>query len=124
MLFARWVFRIAGILGILILLPEYFMEQQIGRTQPPAITHPEFFYGFVGVALAWQVVFLIIALDPPRYRLLMLPSMIEKFSFSGAAVVLFALGRVGPPMLAAGAFDFTLGILFVAAYFLCLRSSN
>jgi len=124
MLFARWVFRIAGILGILILLPEYFLEQQIGRDQPPAITHPEFFYGFVGVALAWQVAFLVISLDPPRYRLLMLPAMIEKFSFSGEVVVLFALGRVAPSMLAAGIFDFTLGVLFVAAYVLCPRSPN
>jgi hypothetical protein len=122
MQFARWVFRLAGVLGILILLPQYFLEEQIGRDQPPSITHPEFFYGFVGVALAWQVAFLIISLDPPRYRLLMLPAMIEKFSFAGAVFVLLALRRVAPPLLAAGLFDFTLGVLFVAAYLKCPRS--
>jgi hypothetical protein len=121
MLFARWVFRIAGIVGLLILVPQYFLEQQVGRDQPPPITHPEFYYGFLGVALAWQVAFLIIALDPPRYRLLMLPSMIEKFSFAGAVFALLALERVGWPMLAAGIFDGALGILFVIAYLVCPR---
>ena len=29
---------------------------------PPTITHPDFFYGFVGVALVWQLVFLLNAL--------------------------------------------------------------
>jgi hypothetical protein len=119
MQFARWVFRIAGILGLLVLVPEYFLEHQIGRDQPPPITHPEFFYGFVGVALAWQVAFLLISLDPPRYRLFMLPAMIEKFSFAAAMFVLFALGRVPALMLAAGVFDGTLGMLFGVAYFLC-----
>ena len=122
MQFARWVFRLAGAFGVLILLPLYFLEEQIGRDQPPPITHPEFFYGFAGVALAWQVAFLIISLDPPRYRLLMLPAIIEKFSFAGAVFVLFTLGRVAPTMLAAGLFDFILGVLFVAAYLKCPRS--
>ena len=122
MQFARWVFRLAGAFGVLILLPLYFLEEQIGRDQPPPFTHPEFFYGFAGVALAWQVAFLIISLDPPRYRLLMLPAIIEKFSFAGAVFVLFTLGRVAPTMLAAGLFDFILGVLFVAAYLKCPRS--
>jgi hypothetical protein len=43
----------------------------IGQDQPPAITHPEFYYGFVGVATTWQVTFLIIRRDPKRYRPLM-----------------------------------------------------
>jgi len=123
MQFARWVFRIAGILGLLIVTPSYFLEQQVGRDHPPPITHPEFYYGFAGVALAWQVAFLIISLDPPRYRLLMLPAMIEKFSFAGAMFVLFALQRVAAPMLAAGIFDGTLGVLFVVAYLVCPRLS-
>ena len=80
MQFARWVFRIAGIVGLMMLLTMYFLEEQIGRDQPPPIAHPEFFYGLVGVAVAWQFAFLVISLDPPRYRLLMLPAVIEKES--------------------------------------------
>jgi hypothetical protein len=50
--FARVVFLVAGIYGILVLLPQYFLEERIGIDSPPPITHPEHFYGFVGVALA------------------------------------------------------------------------
>jgi len=42
----------AGIYGIAVIAPQYFMEAQVGRDYPPAITHPEYFYGFVGVGLA------------------------------------------------------------------------
>jgi hypothetical protein len=52
MRFAKAVFLIAGIYGVMILTPIYFMEGKIGRDTPPAITHPEYFYGFLGTALA------------------------------------------------------------------------
>src|SRR5260221_1172778 len=87
MKFAKVVFWIAGIWGLLIITPLYFMFDLIGRKDPPPITHPGFFYGFVGLALAWQVAFLFIARDPVRYRPLMIPSMIEKFSYGGAVVI-------------------------------------
>lgn len=44
------------------------------------ITRPGFYYGFVGLGLAWQIAFLVIAQDPVKYRLMMIPSMVEKFS--------------------------------------------
>ena len=116
MTFARWTFRVAGILGLLGVVPQYFMETTIGRETPPPITHPEFFYGFTGVVIAWQVAFLIIGHDPLRHRPLMIPSMIEKFSFAIAVWVLFAQGRIAGRMLAAGNFDLILGILFVIAF--------
>jgi hypothetical protein len=118
MRFARYVFATAGVLGLIILIPQYFLERRIGLDQPPPLTHPEFFYGFLGIAIAWQVAFLIIASDPPRYRLLMIPAMIEKFSFVAAIFTLLALGRVAPVMAAAGLFDFTLGLLFLAGFLL------
>ena len=43
---ARWIFGIAGVYGILVIAPLYFMEARIGHDDPPAITHPEYFYGF------------------------------------------------------------------------------
>jgi hypothetical protein len=52
----------------------------IGQKDPPPITHPGLFYGFVGVALVWQVVFIIVATDRVRYRPLMIPSILEKVS--------------------------------------------
>ena len=68
MKFAKIVFRIAAIWGVLVLTPLYFMFNLIGRNDPPPITHPAFFYGFIGAGLAWQIAFFIIATDPARYR--------------------------------------------------------
>ncbi len=115
-IFAERVFRLAAIYGILVLLPQYFMEERIGRDFPPPITHPEHFYGFVGVALAWQVVFLIIAKDPVRYRPIMLAAILEKVAFGGAALALFLAQRLAPSVLAAGVVDLVLAGLFLAAY--------
>lgn len=80
MKFAKIIFYIAGIWGLLIITPLYFMFDLIGRQDPPPITHPGFFYGFVGAAFAWQLVFFVIARDPIRYRPLILPSIVEKFA--------------------------------------------
>ncbi len=116
MRFARWVFLLAGLSGILIVAPLYFLEEQVGRDYPPPINHPEFFYGFAGVTLAWQVMFLVIATDPVRYRLAMLPAMLEKVGFVVAIGVLYAMGRVHVMWLGAASMDGTLFVLFVVAY--------
>jgi hypothetical protein len=114
--FARWVFRGAGIYGLLALLPHYFIEGQVGRDYPPPITHPEYFYGFVGVAVAWQLAFLCIGQDPARYRLIMLPAFLEKLSFSSAVLVLYLQRRVSGPVSGFALLDFSLGVLFLIAY--------
>jgi hypothetical protein len=114
--FARRVFLIAGIYGLVIILPMYFFEDRIGHDQPPAITHPEFFYGFVGVTLAWQVAFLVIAGDPVRFRPLMLAALIEKASFVIAVLLLHRGGRVASVWLIPALTDLILGVLFVVAF--------
>lgn len=115
---ARWIFGIAGVYGILVIAPLYFMEARIGHDDPPAITHPEYFYGFVGITLAWQVVFLMIAREPARYRPLMLASVLEKLAWGVAAIVLFRQQRVSGMTLGFGSIDLLLGALFVVAFFL------
>lgn len=117
MKFARYTFLTAGIYGLIVLLPQYFLENRIGADAPPPLTHVEFFYGFIGVAVAFQLVFLMIASDPARYRLMILPSIVEKYSFAIAAVVLLAQGRIAPQMFAGAVIDAVLGILFVVSWF-------
>ncbi len=73
MKFAKIVFRIAGSWGVLVITPLYFMFNVISRNDPPPLTHPGFFYGFVGAALAWQIAFFFIATNPARHRPLMHP---------------------------------------------------
>ena len=116
MRFAKVVFLVAGVYGLLVLLPQFFLEERYGRDFPPPVAHPEHYYGFIGVAVAWQVLFLILSRDPVRYRAMMIPAVLEKLGFGAAVVVLFGLGRVAPTLLAFAAVDLILGALFVAAY--------
>jgi hypothetical protein len=114
--FARRVFWVAAVYGILVMAPQYFMEARVGRDFPPPITHPEHFYGFIGVVLAWQVLFLVIANDPVRYRPAMLVAVLEKLAFGPACIVLFSLGRLAFPVLVAGLLDLVLAVFFIASY--------
>ena len=113
---AKIVFWVAGIWGVLVQTPLYFMFNLIGKNDPPVITHPGFFYGFVGLGLAWQIAFLFIATDPVRFRPLMIPSMIEKCSYGVAVVVLVLQARMHASDLVFAGTDLLLGVLFVAAY--------
>jgi hypothetical protein len=114
--FARLVFLLAGVYGLIVLTPQYFLEAQIGRDYPPAITHPEYFYGFIGLALAWQFAFLVVASDVRRYRPVMLLGVAEKLAFGVPAILLYAGGRAPGAVAGAGAADLVLGTLFVVAY--------
>jgi len=92
--FARRVFLAAGVYGLLVITPLYFLEGWLGRQNPPAITHPEFYYGFAGVALAWEIAFLVIAGDPLRFRPLIWPAMLEKLVYPAAATALYMQRRL------------------------------
>jgi hypothetical protein len=116
MRFAKVVFWVAGIWGLLVITPLYFLFDLIGKQDPPAITHPGFYYGFVGLGLAWQIAFLVIAQDPVKYRMMMIPSMVEKFSYAVAVVILVMQGRTNPRDFVFAATDGLLGVLFVAAW--------
>lgn len=116
MKFARYTFAIAGIYGILALVPQYFFEKQIGIDSPPAITHPEYFYGFIGVALAFQLVFLIIAKDPVRFRPIMPAAIVEKIAFVIPTFYLYANGNAPWQITAGAAVDLVLAILFTISF--------
>ena len=117
MKFAKILFWIAAIWGILVITPLYFLFDTIGRQDPPPITHPGFYYGFAGCALAWQFAFIVIATDPARFRTMMLPSVLEKFSFGAATSVLYLQHRLNTSDLALGGIDTLLGVLFLVAFF-------
>jgi hypothetical protein len=115
MRFPRWVFLLAGVSGILMVVPPYFLEAKTGLDDPPAITHSEYYYGFFGVTLAWQFLFLVIASDPVRYRPAMLPAMLEKASFAFAIPLLYGADRVAGVWLGFASLDATWLVLFVVA---------
>jgi hypothetical protein len=114
--FARRVYTIAGIYGLIVMLPQYFLEDKIGRDYPPPITHPEYFCGFVGVVIVWQIAFLVIARDPARFRPLMPVTVLEKLAFAVPVILLYRDGRVASAMLPFAAIDLVLGLLFFLSY--------
>ena len=123
MTFARRTFLVAAVYGFLALLPQYLLETPVGAGMPGGgmLARPEHFYGFVGVALAWQVLFVLIARDPVRLRMAMLPAILEKVAFGVPALALFSAGRVDTLVAAAGTIDLLLAAAFWIAYW---RTTN
>ena len=113
--FASRVFTGAGIYGLIVMTPQYFLASRIGRDTPPAITHQEYFYGFIGVVLAWQVAFLAIGRDPARLRPRMLPAVLEKLAFAVPVLLMFTRGQVPGTVAGFGVIDLVLAVLFVLA---------
>ncbi|HKD83325.1 MAG TPA: hypothetical protein VKB58_01165 [Terriglobales bacterium] len=114
--FARGIFLVAGVLGLMEIVPLYFLEATIGIKQPPPITHPGFYYGFVGVTLAWQIAFLIISRDPLRYLPLMPALFLEKVLYPIAVFTLFAQGRTPAQNLPTAIIDLIWFVLFVIVW--------
>ncbi|HEY2709356.1 MAG TPA: hypothetical protein VGI95_15005 [Caulobacteraceae bacterium] len=117
MRFARWVFRIAGIYGLVVLIPGLFLEHLQGKLTPPPINHPEFYYGFYGAALVFQLMFLAVSTDPVKYRALMPIAVLEKLSFFIPCLALFLLHRMPAGGLLYGAMlDGVWMVLFAVAW--------
>jgi hypothetical protein len=124
MRFAKIIFSIAGVWGFVIVSSLYFLHDSIGRQYPPPITHPDFYYGFIGITLVWQLGFLIIATDPVRYRPIMIAAMLEKFAYVATLSILFSSGQLQFGQFTVVAPDFLLGVLFVAAFFKTARATT
>lgn len=107
--FARRVFLVAGIYGLIVLLPLYFMR-------PAALARPEDYFGFIGTAVAWQLCFLVISHDPPRLRPIMLPAIVEKLVFSFPVLILVSQHRMAPTAAIFAAIDLLLGALFYISW--------
>jgi hypothetical protein len=116
MKFARFVFIAAGVWGIAVLTPFYWLIDVTGRRYAPPVEYPHFFYGFVSVAMAWQIAFLIIGSNPSRFRPLMIPGMLEKLSYVVTLAVLYSQSRIPAIDTQAAIPDLLLCILFVVAF--------
>lgn len=114
--FSRNVFLIAGIYGLLVVTPQYFMESLVGRKFPPPVTHPEYFYGFVGAVVVWHLLFLVISRDPARYRAMMPVAALEKLAFGAPILVLYFQHRAALAIVGAAVIDLILGALFLLSF--------
>lgn len=116
MRFAKVVFIAAGVWGIVVLTPLYVLLDLTGRQYAPPTAYPQFFYGFLSVALAWQIAFLVIGSNPARFRALMIPSIIEKLGYVVTLLVLHGQARISTADAMPAVPDLLLGILFIAAF--------
>jgi hypothetical protein len=92
----------------------HFLVDLTGRQYAAPVDYPHFFYGFLSVAMAWQLAFLVIGSNPMRFRPLMIPGIIEKLSHVTGVAVLYNLGRISmTDAMAAG--RPMLGVLFILA---------
>lgn len=114
--FARVVFVAAAVWGIVVLTPLYFLVDVTGRQYAPPTSYPQFFYGFLSVAMAWQIAFLVIGSSPKRFRPLMIPAIVEKFGHVVGVAVLYSQGRISTMDAMAAGPDLLLGVLFIAAF--------
>ena len=113
---ARLIYRIAAIYGLIVLLPLFLAEDLIARQAPPAITHPEYFYGFLGAASVMQLFYLVVAGDPLRFRPMMPITVLAKLNFVAVVAILFLQGRLGAATLPLPALDLVIGIAFAWAW--------
>lgn len=106
--FASRVYFWAAVYGIPVLALAYLQPVP----DPWRLTH----FGFVGVTLVFQGVFLVIARDPRRFEPLMPVTVFEKLCFGIPAVAFWARGQAGSMTAVFGAIDLLLGVLFVVAW--------
>ena len=110
------IYQIAGIYGLLVLVPQLFIAEQLFAPYPPEITHKEFMYGFTLVAIAWQVTFFLIASDVKRYRLIMLGTILEKAGFGFLCLYLYFFKEIMPNVFMGGMVDLAFMFAFIFAY--------
>lgn len=110
--FASRVFHAAWVWGLVSLVPMYFLEPAIAAASRAPVSPPEYYYGFIGTALAFQAVFFAVAREPARLRPAMPACIAEKLAFAVAALVLVALGRSGTGLVPFALVDLAFATLF------------
>ena len=106
--FARRIYFGAAAYGIPVLALAYLQSVP----DPWHLTH----LGFVGTALVFQGVFLVIARDPRRFEPLMPVTVFEKLCFGVPAVTFYARGQAEMAVALFGGIDLLLAVLFVLAW--------
>ena len=113
---ARLIFTIAGFYGLIVLTPFLFLERMIAERTPGGLTHPEYYYGFLGAALVMQLVYLIIGRDPARYRAFMPLAALAKLAFFVPVTILYLQEKVSALTLEFASVDALLAFAFLYAW--------
>jgi len=116
MKFAKWIFLVSGIFGLITTIPLAFTEKKM------LVQQPEFYYGFVFLDICLQIVYIIIATSPIRFRPMMIPAFLAKASGLIALSWLYLINRVTPQWMVIGAVDGVFAVLFLIGYFLTSKN--
>lgn len=121
---AKWIYLSAGMFGVLVTIPMALAEKAIEQIMPPAVNHPEFFYGFVLLNACWQVLYLFLSTDPIRYRPMMIPSFLAKASGVVALTWLYLQGRISNQWTVTIIVDGIWALLFIVAFWAAGRGTK
>ena len=121
MRFARLVYLVAGIYGLLVVSLGYVGYLAGADPALMAPTRPEYVHGFFLVCLPWQLLFILISRDPARYTSITPVTVLEKLPFAAVAMALFERGQANQMMGIFGAIDGVLGVLFCLSYWMTRR---
>lgn len=121
---AKWTFRTAGIFGLIVMVPILCAEKLIPKIMPPAITHPEFFYGFVILNICWQILYIFLSKDPVRFRPMMIPSFLAKGSGPVALLWLYFQGRISSQWITTTIMDGVFALLFLVSFWITGRETE
>jgi hypothetical protein len=110
------LFWAAGIYGVLVVAPLFAGDGRFSADYPPAVTHPEFYYGFAVTVLGFQILYLVIGFDPPRFRPFMLLGVACKLGFAAAVAILHGQDRVAGFITTLAAVDAVLAAVFLWAW--------
>jgi hypothetical protein len=105
MKFARWLFWFAGAYGLVATAGLYRL--------PGNATYD----GLLATLIAWQAAFFVIGSNPRRYRMLMIPAVLEKALWMLTLAVLYTKGQVDKRAIVLNAATHgLLGVLFIVAF--------
>ena len=112
---ARWLFGVAAIYGLAATLALY---------AHPLAADTLYLWAFAGAAATTQLLYLLIATDPRRYRPTIPIGIASKLSFATPVLWLYAHGAAGRGTLAAAAIDLLLAAAFGATFAMLGREAR
>jgi hypothetical protein len=120
---ARWVFLIAGIFGLIPVVPLVYTTMVKGEAiLPDFASMGSFFSVSVFQYVCWQISYIILARDPVRFRSMIILAFFVEITAPLNPLWLFLYGfRL---WISIAVVDFLLAILFVVAFWLTGREPN
>ena len=112
---ARCLFGIAGLYGLVATLALYAR---------PLDAQSLWLWAFAGAAAATQLLYVLIATDPPRFRPAIPVGIASKLSFALPVLWLSAHGAAGRGTLIAAGIDLALAAAFAAAFLMLARTDR